>query len=173
MPQIEIVCSVQDCERPRRYLRDGGLCTKHWARTRRGMPVDYQPPTECLTCGAPIQQHPNRKGRFRRYCKGCEPAHKIENRKRYYEENRERERQRSREYQVQAKYGLTMSEWEAIVARGCAICGTHEGQICVDHDHSNGHIRDALCGHCNRALGCVNDDPARLRRLAEYLERHR
>jgi hypothetical protein len=32
-------------------------------------------------------------------------------------------------------------------------------------------VRGVLCGPCNLALGHVKDDPERLRRMAEYLER--
>lgn len=62
----------------------------------------------------------------------------------------------------------------------CAVCGDGNGQIQkstgrtrrlhVDHDHRTGKIRALLCSKCNAALGSANDDPRRLRDLAEYLE---
>ena len=52
----------------------------------------------------------------------------------------------------------------------CEICdGTC--RIAFDHCHTTGHFRGWLCERCNRLLGKVNDDPALLRKLADYLDR--
>ena len=57
----------------------------------------------------------------------------------------------------------------------CAICRTAEpmghGKWCIDHDHKNGRIRGLLCHSCNVGIGFLADDPERLRRAAEYIER--
>ena len=78
-----------------------------------------------------------------------------------------------------ARYGLTPEEWDALLASqggGCAICGTHtpggRGWH-TDHDHATNQTRGILCSGCNPALGYMDDDPARLRAAADYLERHR
>lgn len=72
---------------------------------------------------------------------------------------------------VKARFGLTLDEYDAILAHGCAICGTDE-QLVLDHDHQSGKIRDALCSRCNAALGMLADDPERARAAARYLEEH-
>ena len=75
-----------------------------------------------------------------------------------------------------------MDAYEAIIAKGCAICGVKEdpdrpnrrsGRLCLDHDHGNGKIRAALCNSCNAGLGQMADDPTRLRAAASYLDSHR
>lgn len=77
---------------------------------------------------------------------------------------------------LRKKYGITLDEYETLLAKQdgkCAICGTTEsswGSMAVDHDHTNGEIRGLLCFDCNTVLGKMKDDPALLRRAAEYLE---
>lgn len=87
-----------------------------------------------------------------------------------------------------AKYGLTLSEWLAILkcqGNVCAICQKFpkSGRMCVDHDHIRGwkklepakrrkHVRGILCFFCNayyigRALTI-----AKALRVAAYLEAH-
>ena len=75
------------------------------------------------------------------------------------------------------QYGITKSEYEAVwdSQKGlCAIC--HESpakRLVVDHCHETGRVRELLCGHCNSALGFARDDPNVLRRMAEYVEKHK
>lgn len=52
----------------------------------------------------------------------------------------------------------------------CEVCGGAE-KVSFDHCHQRGIFRGWLCYACNRALGCVKDDPNRLRKLIVYLER--
>jgi hypothetical protein len=48
-----------------------------------------------------------------------------------------------------------------------------ESRLHQDHDHVTGQTRDLLCSNCNKGLGCLGDDPERLRAAAAYIERHR
>lgn len=64
----------------------------------------------------------------------------------------------------------------------CAVCKQPEtrrrpwsknGEInplAVDHDHKTGDVRALLCSHCNTCLGKMNEDPERIRALANYAE---
>lgn len=99
----------------------------------------------------------------------------------YYLANRGKVLESSRERQVRRNWGMSLAEYDAIIARGCAICGLkedpnrenkHRDKLCLDHDHANGQIRDALCSDCNLAIGNMKDNPTRLRAAADYLERH-
>ena len=62
----------------------------------------------------------------------------------------------------------------------CAMChGTGEwhdrfkmSPLFVDHNHDTGIVRALACATCNSALGHSKDDPATLRKMAEYLEKY-
>lgn len=74
---------------------------------------------------------------------------------------------------LRRKYGLTLTRFEDMVAaRGpnCPIC-ERESKPHVDHCHKTGFVRGLPCSNCNRALGMVADDPATLRRMADYIEK--
>lgn len=52
----------------------------------------------------------------------------------------------------------------------CQICD-RVTDLHYDHDHTTGLFRGWLCPQCNRAIGLMQDDPQRLRKAAEYLEK--
>lgn len=54
----------------------------------------------------------------------------------------------------------------------CEICGSTGGAkgIMFDHDHASGDFRGWLCSKCNFCLGHADDNPERLRALANYLD---
>jgi len=94
----------------------------------------------------------------------------------WYRRNREKEILRQRERHIKQRFGLSLAEYKAILARGCAICGAKPAEargLALDHDHATGVVRDALCRGCNTGLGSFADDPDRLRLAAEYLDLHR
>lgn len=79
---------------------------------------------------------------------------------------------------IETRYGITYTEYEAMeIAQGglCKIClrpptKARWGRLHVDHDHVTGRVRGLLCHNCNNALGHFEDDSARLRRAADYLD---
>lgn len=86
-------------------------------------------------------------------------------------------RERQRGWELKARYGITAEEFNARkAAQGgvCAMCGTSpkKRELNVDHSHATGAVRALLCHACNTALGLFNEDPALLRRAAEYVESH-
>ncbi len=52
----------------------------------------------------------------------------------------------------------------------CSVCGRKKHKIVFDHCHQSGQFRGWLCESCNAVIGMANDDPALLRKLADYLE---
>ena len=76
------------------------------------------------------------------------------------------------------KYGLTVEEYDAIVnVDRCESCGTtnpnhRSGGFVLDHCHTTGRVRGALCNPCNLSLGHMNDDPERIEGLLNYARRH-
>jgi hypothetical protein len=118
--------------------------------------------------------------------------------KRYYDSHREQILQKTREYKtdnkgqvksrnqvwyelnkeyvkyrtIKDKYGLEPAEYDELISKGCEVCGTHEGKLCVDHNHATGKIRGCLCDACNKALGLLQDSLENTRKLVKYMEVH-
>ena len=115
------------------------------------------------------------KERARRW-QAANPERVAENLRRYQQSGRKAASDR-RSY-LKRKYGVT-PEWydETLAAQGggCAICGRpprNDISLHVDHDHATGALRRLLCFLCNNLLGDADDDAARLRSAANYLDRH-
>lgn len=81
-----------------------------------------------------------------------------------------------RAWQLQAKFGLSVQQYEEMVAaqeNRCAICSTEfTGTPHVDHCHATGNVRGLLCQDCNFGIGRLGDDIARLESAINYLRHH-
>lgn len=143
----------------------------------------------CTRCESekPVEQFYLNHGRPSSWCKDC---HNTVNRA-----WRQRNHQASTEYQVTynraRQLGMTYAEYQALdgdPGKECAICGAKPGdprngswsngksaaprrRLAIDHSHSSGKLRGFLCQSCNQGLGMAGDDPALLRKMADYLER--
>jgi recombination endonuclease VII len=95
------------------------------------------------------------------------------------------QRPRINRQNVLRRYGLTLVEYDAILAEqggGCAICGSTY-LLTVDHDHGccqpmgkgrkrrcgNNCYRGILCANCNSGLGRFQDSPEVLAAALAYL----
>jgi hypothetical protein len=128
-----------------------------------------------VTCGqakrnARISQD-RRDAREDRMCKGCGKTIPMERRANAkYCSNICKSRSRRHE-----AYDLTKDQLALLLTQyeRCAICGTDnwgkKGPQ-VDHCHLTGIVRGILCVNCNNGLGRFEDDPARLRAAAVYLD---
>jgi len=120
--------------------------------------------------------HPSPSRGYHRqpYCKECTVVKTKEWRKnnkakvRVHYENGKPQRRRNRHKLSQEAEAIL---YEVNGSR-CWICGIEEGAklLCFDHDHSSGLVRGLLCTPCNLVLGNSQDNPALLRRAANYLE---
>lgn len=89
----------------------------------------------------------------------------------------------SRSNYLKSKYGITLEQWEALLAEqsgGCYLCGdvldlqhvhVDHSHACCSGDRSCGRcIRGLACRWCNQGVGQFRDDPERMRRAAIALE---
>jgi len=101
----------------------------------------------------------------------------------WHETNRERVKRNQRAWRARnwkkvagyraKKYGISQEEYTHLADAPCDICGKRNIEPShIDHDHTSGKIRGALCEKCNLGVGLFGDDPERLERAAKYLRRH-
>lgn len=101
----------------------------------------------------------------------------VDNAKRRAKE--EQNKEKLRRHYLMKKYGVTPEQvmnWLKEQSYKCAICDLPIGpdldrDTQVEHCHKTGRIRGIVCLRCNLAIGWLQDDPARARRIIAYLER--
>jgi Recombination endonuclease VII len=83
----------------------------------------------------------------------------------------------ARRSQLKLYYGLSLEDYNALLARqngACAICEEKSDRtLCVDHCHLTRLVRGLLCRRCNLGLGYFRDDPRLLLKAILYLRRAR
>ena len=84
----------------------------------------------------------------------------------------------ARKNNLRARYGLSEEQYLGLLRAQegrCAICQRKASEmkkpLVVDHCHTTGEIRGLICDSENTSLGKFEDDPARLRAAADYLEK--
>ena len=147
-------------------------CRECYSTLRKNHENDDKPDgMACKKCGEykPISGFP----RHRLCLYGVEPvckACKRQRRREYIKLYPERARNADLKYQ----YGITIEQYHAMHARQngrCAICGTSEEKLVVDHNHKTGQVRELLCHLCNAMIGCAREDIAILSSAVAYLQR--
>jgi hypothetical protein len=184
-----------------------GWCAAHyrqWRTTGKVKPrIWAEPGSPCFVCGGPV---PEGSGR-RKHCSGA--CQQIDSRNPdgiitsltcaycgevfYLDRSRTGRMQRrdtkwcpdcgrtSPDVLRFRRYGVTKEWWQRESVKGCQICGTTDGTLHVDHDHTccpaqkyccGKCVRGLLCGPCNRGIGLFRDDHARVEAAAAYLARY-
>lgn len=151
--------------------------------------INTEPQKICTKCGEPkllseFVLNKNERDGHGRWCKKCSAIDAV----RYRRENRTKVAESKRKYRLKRQYDLSVADWEALLASQggvCAGCGTDtaggHGSFHIDHDHNccpgikscGKCIRGLLCCACNQGIGFLGDDPERLRKLANYIEKTR
>lgn len=124
----------------------------------------------CTRCGLDkeLDEFPrNKRGPNGRhwYCKPCHSAQNRESRSK---------NGGARKYHMKRRYGITLEDFDALLAKQgflCPIC-LKRPAVHVDHDHATGRVRGILCEMCNGGLGQFRDNPRTIESAIEYLERH-
>ena len=122
----------------------------------------------------------NTKDGYGYRCKDCDKLSRLS----YRDKNRERYRDVSRKKYLKHRYGITPSDYEALLEsqKGCcAICGSDANKsaygkhitprFSVDHCHETGKVRGLLCNNCNRGIGLLGDNPDVLEKALVYLRK--
>ena len=89
-------------------------------------------------------------------------------------------REMRRDYLRASVYGITKEQyWEMVDEQEgkCFICKLPERRVfkgrttnlVVDHNHETGENRRLLCHACNAALGFLEEDTDRMKRMIEYV----
>ena len=159
--------TLKPCERCRERPKIAGRGQRFCAECKVSAPA--------CDCGGlkdkyVLRTHPTGATYRMWYCRPCDAAKTMA---RYYAD--------PDAYNIRRKaamYGITVEEYAEHVASGvCDICSKeptgkrHESVLHIDHDHSTGRVRGALCGNCNKALGLVSDNVEVLERMIDYLRR--
>ncbi len=119
------------------------------------------------------------RGRPRPVCKVCYNEQQIG----WRVASKDKRARWQRNYDLAKKYGITLEDYEAMLAAQdgvCAICQQPEtvngrtGEVrllSVDHDHETEEVRGLLCHMCNSLLALAQEDAEILKAARDYVMR--
>jgi len=103
----------------------------------------------------------------------------------WYRENSDRKKGYSSKYfeevkrncDYKRKFNITLDDYDKMFKEQdgvCGICGLPQimRRLAVDHDHKTGKIRGLLCSGCNTSIGRLQDNPERLVKMMQYLQKY-
>ena len=158
-------------------------------RTQKDIEYDISTETKlCRTCGERKEFSKFKKAPISKYvdgylnlCKECYNV--IQKERRSKEPYKEREKYYRKKQHLKEKFNLSIEDFEILKEKQnntCAICGEKNNrflsgirsELCVDHNHSTGEIRELLCHYCNTGLGKFKDSKILLEKALKYLDKH-
>ena len=99
--------------------------------------------------------------------------------------NPDKVKQYQRTSNLRKNFGLSMDEYEQMIAKQNNLCGICEkpetfihhqtketARLAVDHCHKTNKVRKLLCKSCNTALGLFKDDIGVMENAVQYLKDH-
>jgi hypothetical protein len=82
------------------------------------------------------------------------------------------------DYQLAVKHKQPIEVIQALRTKPCEVCGItpkDKGRgkgIHLDHCHTTGKLRGALCPNCNKALAFIKEDIKIAQSLIEYIKKY-
>jgi hypothetical protein len=110
-----------------------------------------------------------------KYCGSCnalKPLHEFSVSKATKDGRQAKCKSCSRVYQMAHKYGISEHKYKCLLEAQqgeCAICGSADKGLVVDHNHTTGKVRGLLCSQCNTAIGLLGDNVGTIQRAVGYL----
>lgn len=96
---------------------------------------------------------------------------RVEYQKKY--DSRQDVKTRSKMLYIIRTYGVEESVALELMSRTiCEICGREGIQMHIDHCHTTGKIRGALCSNCNMSIGGFKESISSLEKAIKYLKAH-
>jgi len=120
------------------------------------------------------------KDKIKEYNKNKYKTYDIEKRKKWYE-NTKKWHKANRNYEInrglKRRYGITLEQKQHMLQsqnNKCMICRKEfniNNLSCIDHNHTNGKVRDILCKNCNFIVGNCLEEINILYKTIEYLKK--
>jgi hypothetical protein len=100
-----------------------------------------------------------------------------------FQQDAAQRRERQRGYGLKYRHGITVEQWDRLLEEQegkCYLCNEEmSSNPHLDHDHSccpgkracGKCVRGLACQKCNQGIGQFGDDPERMRRVADNLEK--
>lgn len=117
----------------------------------------YEKDGKCIDCGEKSEsircdQCCSKATAYMRKWRKNNLEHAKELQKQWRLRNPEKDKIKQTQYRIKRKYDLTLEEYKHIITEPCGICGGTK-KMSLDHCHTTGKIRGALCINCNGSLG--------------------
>lgn len=124
------------------------------------------------------------ENRPRSRCKECEAQYSQKRRLNNPEESQRRKKEWQRNNPERQRRIIRRRGWKVLGLdpdlieplfeshnKKCDCCGIETENLVTDHCHKQGNFRGFLCSNCNTGLGQFKDDPIRLQKAIDYLNR--